>query len=273
MTLMRYGVIVVSTADLRAKPSHKSEMVSQGLLGAPVAVNGPAVGDGWLKVTMPDGYPGWMRSWNVRLMSKREVSEWNKKAIVTVVEGHADVVRSRRAGSRRIRDLVLGCRVVLLKREGSWGRIILPDGVKGWVRSRALAPRVGAAARAAAIVRTARLFLGAPYLWGGVSPKGADCSGLVQTVYGAHGLALPRDVGDQRLCGVEIGIGELRAGDLLFFGPSRRWLTHVGIASGGARFIHAGCPVEEASLDPAHRMYQRRLAHRLRLVTRILPES
>jgi cell wall-associated NlpC family hydrolase len=123
-------------------------------------------------------------------------------------------------------------------------------------------------------VRTARLFLGVPYLWGGRSPLGLDCSGFVQLVYGAAGVALPRDARDQctRLGGIAClrrwpggpplracadgaqargRAGRPAAGDLLFFGPASGAVTHVALSLGGLRVVHAFGSVREAGLDPA----------------------
>jgi cell wall-associated NlpC family hydrolase len=78
-------------------------------------------------------------------------------------------------------------------------------------------------------------------LWGGVTPWGADCSGLVQSVFALHGLQLPRDAWQQAETGRDAGpdIGELRPADVLFFSdrPDRR-ITHVGIALGDCRMVH-----------------------------------
>ncbi|MGH7649574.1 MAG: C40 family peptidase, partial [Gemmatimonadaceae bacterium] len=144
----------------------------------------------------------------------------------------------------------LGCVV----RDASGGRRALPLGA--WV-ARALVVESGEAvdraeladrfpASAAAAAHTARTrFEGAPYEWGGLTPWGADCSGLVQSVFGLHGIALPRDARDQaeRGAAVEAGeaLGRLAAGDLAFFsdrgdGP----ITHVGIALGESRLVHLG---------------------------------
>ena len=94
----------------------------------------------------------------------------------------------------------------------------------------------------AAITYSAQEFFGSTsYLWGGVTPWGADCSGLVQTAFALHGMQLPRDAWQQAELGADAGrdIGELRAGDLLFFSDREdRRVTHVGIALGGAKMVH-----------------------------------
>jgi cell wall-associated NlpC family hydrolase len=270
---LRYGIVKVSTADLRARPSHRAEMVSQGLLGSVVEIAGRSVGDGWLRTTLPDGYVGWMRSWNIELLPKREATAWEEAARALVVGACAEVLSAPRRGAGRVRDLTLGCRLAVLRGSGPWARVRLPDGVVGWVMRKELSPSGHLEPSSRSIVETARLFLGGPYLWGGVSPKGADCSGLVQTVFAVHGLRLPRDVAYQRLCGDQIPQPEAEPGDLLFFGSSKLALTHVGIATGKLRFIHAGCPICESSLDPEHPAYNRNLARNPRLARRILPRG
>jgi cell wall-associated NlpC family hydrolase len=90
-----------------------------------------------------------------------------------------------------------------------------------------------------ALVRTALEFLGAPYRNGGSDPSGFDCSGFVQWVFGRHGLAMPREVRDQYEVGRKIDLHDVQQGDLLFFATVARGATHVGIALGSGRFVHA----------------------------------
>jgi cell wall-associated NlpC family hydrolase len=104
-------------------------------------------------------------------------------------------------------------------------------------------------------------------LWGGKSPKGFDCSGLVQFGFGLHGVALPRDADEQALCGSAVEIPQ--AGDLLFFGKER--VTHIGVALDSDRFVHArgevrcnalrhGTPLHDAELRSLWRGTRRVLA-------------
>lgn len=92
-----------------------------------------------------------------------------------------------------------------------------------------------------AITRSAlELFESAPYLWGGVTPWGADCSGFVQTIYGLHGVHLPRDAWQQAEAGADGGgLMNLKAADLAFFSDREdRRVTHVAIALGARRLVH-----------------------------------
>lgn len=89
------------------------------------------------------------------------------------------------------------------------------------------------------LVRTALEFLGVPYRNGGSDPTGFDCSGFVQWVFNRHGLALPREVRDQYRVGDTVGLKDVREGDLLFFETVAHGASHVGIALGHGRFVHA----------------------------------
>jgi hypothetical protein len=130
---------------------------------------------------------------------------------------------------------------------------------------------------ASAITRTARqYFQGTSYLWGGVTPWGADCSGLVQTSFGLHGVALPRDAWQQASAGVAVESGplEAREGDLLFFSDrADRHITHVAISLGEGGIVHqalgrGGFGVER--LDDASDPYVTTLLERFTCARRVL---
>jgi cell wall-associated NlpC family hydrolase len=99
------------------------------------------------------------------------------------------------------------------------------------------APDIGTAGLA--VARTAESLLGLPYREGGALPDGFDCSGLVNYVFARHGIAVPRDVRRQALVGAAVAPGAIAPGDLVFFSTTGSGPTHVGIAIGGGRFIHA----------------------------------
>ena len=126
-----------------------------------------------------------------------------------------------------------------------WARVSYGRGEQGFVKSKLLWPVERGPARVTpgALVTFARRFLEVPYLWGGVSAWGLDCSGLVRSVYGAFGIALPRDSDQQARCGSEVALDEVQPADLLFF-PG-----HVAISLGGTRFLHANAHHMRVTVD------------------------
>ena len=136
----------------------------------------------------------------------------------------------------------------------AFGRAVLPRTVKpgqpGVVPTPAplvfhRTPAVQHAVRARRAARIARHYLGVPYRWGGMSPAGFDCSGLVAYVYGRVGVSLPHNAAAQWSYGHRVTLGQLRPGDLVFFSG----LGHVGLALGHGRYIHAPQSGEAVEID------------------------
>jgi len=103
----------------------------------------------------------------------------------------------------------------------------------------AIPPLVPGSGRGAAAARIALGFLGVPYVWGGESPAGFDCSGLVQYVYARLGVSLPRVAADQARVGAAVPREALQPGDAVFFADASGYVHHEGLYVGGGRFVHA----------------------------------
>ena len=129
----------------------------------------------------------------------------------------------------------------------------------------------GAEAIAAEIVATARLFLGSPYMWGGMSAGLFDCSGLVGFCYFMAGIQLPRDASQQIGCGVPVDFEDMQAGDLVFFGEKR--VGHVALCTGSGRIIHSSQIVRENSLVPGEPDYYGRHIIGIRRIIGHLPQE
>lgn len=125
------------------------------------------------------------------------------------------------------------------------------------------------------LISSAYTFLHAPYLWGGRSLFGVDCSGFTQVVYQIHGVFLPRDAYQQATCGMVIHmINEARRGDLAFFEDENQQIVHTGICLENGKIIHASGFVRIDSLDH-HGIYNHekiQYTHRLRLIRRVIHE-
>jgi len=204
-------------APLLAEPRAAATLTSQYLSGQQLGVLDER-GD-WVHVRGADAYEGWMHAGYLAQATVRDLGD-ERLSLGCMVRG---------ATGRR-RALPLGA---LLDQ----GESLLEGDVVPVAELSSHFPSEGAAIAGSAI----RFFEGTSYLWGGVTPWGADCSGFVQSIFSLHGIPMPRDAGDQGQCGEEIAADpeSLAAGDLLFFSDREdHRITHVAIAMGQARIIH-----------------------------------
>jgi gamma-D-glutamyl-L-lysine dipeptidyl-peptidase len=252
-----------SVADVRRHPSHPSELVTQVVYGDLVV---PLKQEGdWFLCRIDDGYLGWIRSWHLVESSRAGQAEFMRRSGHRVGVNHSEALAEPDPRSLPVTDLVIGTPLVVEPggRRG-WAAVELADGKRGFVRRPHVEkrPRQGTIARAK-LVATGLRFLGIPYLWGGNTPKGFDCSGLVQRIYRLHGLVLPRDSDMLSRFGPARGtrdLDELFPGDLLFFGRVPQKITHVGMVLPGRLFLHAYGQVRVNSLDPGHPLFEPSLA-------------
>ncbi|HOT96378.1 MAG TPA: C40 family peptidase [bacterium] len=270
------GVITVSTALLRRGPSEKEEIIDQGLLGEPLTILKDT--NYFDLVQLADGYIGYMDGGSVAAMTRQELAAWQERPKVIYWKKWGEIHSEKRAASFPVSDIVLGTSVALVRKEGKWLRVVLPDGREGYLHRDEVisAERFNhqPKPKPEELVETARQFTGYPYLWGGRSTKGFDCSGLTGTVYKLHGISLPRDANMQVHAGREVlwdsTYAALQPGDLLFFGRSIKHISHVGMYLGNGKFIHAGDLVLINSLNPGDPGFSPRRAQDLRAVRRIL---
>lgn len=238
-----HGIVTASVVPVRASGAHRAERVTDVVLGEVVRVREER--DDWLLVRGADGYEGWIPSGRVRRVGSSEAAAWQARATLYSTGTPYDV----EGGLARI---PWGARVA----PGGGGFVDLPDDRRVRPRDpRRLVdlPHVEAQRQAgiddrSSLTRAALDWLDVPYAWGGRTELGVDCSGFVQALYGRYGIRLPRDSHAQHDVGpaVEIGSptptepeGPPEPGDLLFFAPEGRGVTHVALVLEGWRILHA----------------------------------
>jgi cell wall-associated NlpC family hydrolase len=219
-----------AVAPLLATASVRAEQVTQLLLGETASIVEHS-GE-WRRVsTHVDSYNGWVHCGYLQELDEGAVAEWRSRA-----QGWSDGALVRVDGSHL--PLPLRARVIL-----EAGTVILPDGRRGRVSAgtvRQLSEVRAEAGTKAPERWVVERFLGSPYLWGGVTPWGVDCSGLVQTTFAARGVNLPRDSAQQAGCGEPISLDAIRPGDLLFFrGETSDGITHVAFAGEADTLVHS----------------------------------
>ena len=255
-----FAICNLSLVPVRREPSDKSEMVSQLLFGEMVEIINKQ--ENWRKITMLyDGYTGWIDKKQIVSISDEEIKKI--KASVPIITG--DLVQITIWGKNQICPLVLGSTLPMYNdhkffighTEFSFDGNVIATNKPSQSR----------------LLENAYMYLNSPYLWGGRSPFGIDCSGFTQMVFKLCGISLPRDTNQQAEQGATINlVEESKAGDLAFFDNAEGKISHVGIIIPGNQIIHASGKVRMDPIDHQG-IYNEELksySHNLRLIKRII---
>jgi hypothetical protein len=244
---MRYGYVATNLLDLWAEPRFNAERSSQLLFAELLTVHDEQ--QGHFLVKQIDGYSGWVDSRQIVLINENAYDAYHSARLSAIKSSRTPIFHKQHL-SAAPHHILYGSQVRVVRQSKGLSEILLPDGQQRLVRAGSLAATTGKGASSITgtkLVSEAKRFLGVPYLWGGASPCGFDCSGLVQTICRRFGMAVPRDTKDQISIGAPVPREEVRTGDLLFF------KRHVGFAIGRDRIIHCsigGSGVRINSLRP-----------------------
>ncbi len=233
---MSLGICAVPVSPLRAEASHRSEMVSQIQFGEFCQLGEQDQTD-WVRVTCCyDGYRGWCQRSHMQMAEP----SWMQQQPGVLTRRWVSLAYFNGQPIR----LPLGSSVAGVKR-GRW------YGTDNQVRLPGALWYPAAADRDARSIRQlALMFLNTPYLWGGKTVFGTDCSGLTQTLFRFFNLPLLRDAHQQATQGEMVeSILDSRSGDLAFFGPEAKPITHVGLLLNKREIIHASGRVRVDSID------------------------
>jgi cell wall-associated NlpC family hydrolase len=236
----RRMVCIVPALPMRKEASERSEMVSQVLYGEEITIIEKT--EKWLKInTLFDNYEGWVDAKGIGEYTTP--NNYNKLIVSTLFENHTDFDKT----------------------------LVLPAGSELWTENDNLNRLEPTAEN---ILETAMMFLGIPYLWGGRSSFGIDCSGFVQTVFKINNIQVPRDAYQQVSHGHPVEFFDMiKPADLVFFGEVTGNITHVGIALENNKIIHASgmVRVDMINHQGIYNQEIKKYTHQLRVIKRLLP--
>ena len=263
-------IIAVNIADIRREPDTSSELVTQALMNTQVQV-GEVSGE-WTYLTLPD-YVGWARTDELEFPITRGFCEGEGTCGIAlpysiVVTEPQTPLYTDEDSEDTLGELYLSTALPYIDLAHPQRlRVALPGNEEGWLARTSTSVRSNMRLYERqdlhVVTSYAKAFLGVPYLWGGASWRGIDCSAFVQLCYRMGGDILPRDADQQEaFLGHTIKREEIQAGDLIFFG--RKHITHVAMALNRFEYIHAeGQYYNQViihSFDPRNPAYNQNLA-------------
>ncbi|MCF6333149.1 MAG: C40 family peptidase [Draconibacterium sp.] len=262
-----FGLINLSVANLRSKPTHSAELASQALLGTPVKIL--KTRNGWFLIQTPDKYISWVDAAGIEPISEEQLTKWKQSKRI-IYSGDNTMVYETENMKIPVSDVTMGNLVEETSRNYRTINVRLPDGRTGfiskvnWIDFEHFKNTVKP--DTTQLKQMAIQFTGRPYLWGGTSARAMDCSGFIKTLYFMNGIILARDASLQtkygNLVDTHKNFTALQTGDLLFFGRKRtpelpEKVTHVALSLGGTEYIHAAGKVKRNSFNSESKVYSK----------------
>jgi len=259
---MKFGICLLSIIPVRQEASDKSEMTTQLLFGDLIVIE--EMNNGWLKIRIVyDNYEGWVDKNQIQELDQEEFQNLSNSE----VHYSTDLAEALLClEQNNFLPVLLGSTFRKLNEKGFFQIAGRPFRFEGNLTpSQPLPTRKN-------LLENAMIYSGAPYLWGGKSPFGIDCSGFTQMVFKISGIALLRDASQQATQGETVNfIDEAEAGDLLFFDNEEGSIIHVGIMYHNQSIIHASGRVRIDTIDHQgiFNWDTKKYTHKLRLIKRI----
>jgi cell wall-associated NlpC family hydrolase len=233
--------VIVAVANMYSHPTDQSDVVSQAIYGSNVMLV-TARGE-WSKIQTSDHYQGWVPSRHLRIVQSgsgyaTSGQTVQVESLFANIYSETDITRHK-----PLLTVPFETRLEVLEpgkgKDEGWLRLHLPGKTTGWIQSSDVIsdPKPRSIPES---IQLAKRFIGLPYLWGGRSSFGYDCSGFTQMLLRARGINMPRDADQQAAWTGVIAVErkDLQAGDLLFFGSGADKITHTGMYIGDGQFIH-----------------------------------
>ena len=255
-----YGIIDVSVANLRGDSKHSSELVTQATLGTPVKIWKRT--DEWYYIQTPDDYLSWVDHGGITTMNESDFNNWKTSEKIIITKAYGSSYAKPDLDSNPVTDLVTGAVLELLEDSRDFFKVRYPDAREAYVSKNDAKNYVewlqNLEPDGESLTRVSEKLMGLPYLWGGTSAKGVDCSGFTKTIYFMNGMVIPRDASQQvkegTLIDEQSDFSKLEVGDLLFFGrpatdSTSEKVVHVGMWIGNNEFIHSSGDVHISSVD------------------------
>ena len=257
---MKHGITSLSTIPVRQTNNHRSEMVSQLLFGETYEILHTK--ENWLNIRCSlDSYEGWIDAAQHTALSEKEFHNITLQTMGIAI----DLFYSAASSDRSI-ALVTGSSLPY------FDGINLKIGKEKFIYN-GQAVMSDQIRTVNMLEKVALRYLYAPYMWGGRSPLGIDCSGFVQVLYKCLGIALPRDAYQQAEVGKTVNfVEEAAPGDLAFFHTGDGKITHVGLLMKDKKIIHSSAMVRIDALDHfgIFNADTNKYSHQLKIIKRIL---
>lgn len=263
---MNYGISSLSIIPVRKEPSEKSEMVTQILFGEHFEIREQMVG--WSNVVLAyDGYGGWIDSKMITPLRTRSLRKIEKNPVaisgdvISIIPVNEEQNLMVVAGSTLpvwrpyLKEFTVDRETYKSAGEVFYGELKNPRGTA---------------------IKQSLKYFNAPYLWGGRSPFGVDCSGFVQIIYKMIGIKIPRDASEQVNLGTAVSfVDEAEPGDLAFFDDEEGNIVHVGIIWKRNKIIHASGKVRIDNVDQfgIFNVDLKRYTHKMRVMKKIIQSN